>query len=265
MIDAVVTFHENPLTCGVARFSAELARRLNVPLVPLVALPHCRYGAPLISLKWSELPTALRDSLVHWPLPAQAVFLWHDNEPAFFTHHRAFTAAKLGIPALVRHATEQTRWRPLWFSMGMAHKLTWPFYVKAVDVAKINRPWSIWVSAWLHEGTTWDSMTPVIDQLERIAPTTFLGSLTDAALAWVWPQVNLFVAFFPDGLQANHTSVHAALDAGVPVLTNWGLLTPADLKDRTVDVNSLTAWPTTWPTQPSPYTWDRLLEALCVK
>jgi hypothetical protein len=258
MIDAVVTYHENPLTCGVARFNAELARRLGVPLVPLAALPHCRYVAPLISLKWGELPDALREAVPAWSIPSGARFLWHDDGhlslarryPSLWAHH-------IGIPALVRPQA-RTDGRPRWFSMGMAHKVTWGNYARA---AAIQQPESIWVSAWLHEGTTWDSMGVTLDMLGRIAPVTFLGSLTDAALAWVWPAVDTFVAFFWDGLQANHTSVHAALDAEVPVVTNWGVETPPDLKTVTSNLYTMTAWPERINAC-SPYTWERLMEAL---
>jgi hypothetical protein len=259
MIDAVVTYHENPLTCGVARFNAELARRLGVPLVPLAALPHCRYSHPLVSLKWSELPADVRATLPHRLIPLGSRFLWHDcGHDGMSRWWPSMWAAQIGIPALVRPQA-RTNGRPRWFSMGMAHKLTYSLYQRA---STLQRPGSIWVSAWLHEGTTWDGMNDVLDTLGRLAPVTFLGSLTDAALAWVWPEVDVFVAFLPDGLQANHTSVHAALDAGVPVITNWGEATPADMKARTVNIHDITAWPESWPTGPSPYTWERLMEAL---
>ena len=261
MIDAVVTLHTNPLTCGVARCNQQIAQRLGVPMVPLAALPHVRYTCPLVSLKWAELPPALQMVVPHWSFPAGTRFLWHDAGcPSLRERYPSQFAHEVGIPATVDLLKPTPAHGLRWFSLGMAHKLTVPLYQQA---ARLEKPGSIWVSAWLHDGTTWDTMLPTLEQLNLIAPTTLLGSLTDAALAWVWPEVDVFVAFFRDGLQANHTSVHAALDAEIPVLTNWGPLTPADLKRRTVDLSHLTAWPTKWPSGPSPYTWERLMEALC--
>lgn len=261
MIDAVVTFHQNPLTCGVARCNHELARRLGVPLVPLVALQHVRYTHPLVSLKWCELPSSLQMVLPYWFMPAGTRFLWHDQGcPTLSQRFETFYAHETGIPATVEPGRQIPDHGVRWFSMGMAHKLTWEHYAHA---ASLERPGSIWLSAWLHEGTSWDAMQPMLDKLTTLATTTFLGSLTDAALAWVWPEVDVVLAFFAGGLQANHTSVHAALDAGKPVLTNWGPQTPSDLKACTVDVTGLTKWPRRWSEGPSPYTWERLLEVLC--
>jgi len=261
MIDAVVTWHQNPLTCGVARCNHELARRLGVPVVPLVALQHVRYTHPLVSLKWSELPPSLQMVLPCWMMPVGTRFLWHDQGcPTLSQRFPTYYAHQIGIPATVETGRQIPDHGMRWFSMGMAHKLAWSLYEQA---ARLEKPGSIWLSAWLHEGTSWESMQPMLDKLGQIAPTTFLGSLTDAALAWIWPEVDVVLAFFAGGLQANHTSVHAALDAGKPVLTHWGPLTPDDLKACTVDVASLSTWPKHWPEGPSPYTWERLLEVVC--
>ena len=89
-----------------------------------------------------------------------------------------------------------------------------------------------------------------------------LGHLSDAALQLVWPHADALVAFFAHGLRANNTTVHAALDAGVNVITNWGAETPDDLKAVTYEYRTVTpAMPMPWR-GPSPYTWDRLLKEL---
>ena len=51
--DAVVTYHLNPLACGVSKFNHRLARELGVPCV---LLDHVSaYAAPLVSIKPSEM------------------------------------------------------------------------------------------------------------------------------------------------------------------------------------------------------------------
>src|SRR5258708_37817939 len=52
MIDAVLSYHLSPYTCGVAKFNQRLARELGVPCLRLNR--YARY--PLISIKISELP-----------------------------------------------------------------------------------------------------------------------------------------------------------------------------------------------------------------
>jgi hypothetical protein len=85
--------------------------------------------------------------------------------------------------------------------------------------------------------------------------------LSDDALSLVWDNVDAMVAFFTGGLRANNSSVHAALDAGVSVITNHGPQTPDDLKAVTHDYRSVTSLWLPTPA-PSPYTWDRLLKEL---
>ena len=54
MIDAVLSYHANPNTCGVTKFNIQLAEKLGVPHdVIAPSAPQRRY--PLLSVKWNEI------------------------------------------------------------------------------------------------------------------------------------------------------------------------------------------------------------------
>src|SRR6185503_12614569 len=52
VIDAVLSYHLNPNTCGVAKFNHALAKRLGVPCEQIA---HGRSTAPLVSVKMQEI------------------------------------------------------------------------------------------------------------------------------------------------------------------------------------------------------------------
>ena len=52
---AVVTFHSNPYTCGVARFNIALAQSLQVPLITLKDFLSHPISGSLLSIKCEEI------------------------------------------------------------------------------------------------------------------------------------------------------------------------------------------------------------------
>ena len=263
---AIVGYHTDPATCGVARFNAGLAARLGVPVVPLdgkTAPPE----PALWSVKWAELPEPAR-----WrvrDLSGGHDILWHDggNLSVTYAARRVYWAWDVGAPSLVspRPATDRPDAAGVWLSLGMSHKVgkERSRYARAVTLARMEG-WSpkLLVSSARHAGEPDDTGVTLRDGLGTLLPVVWLGNVSDEGLGLVWPAASLFVAFFDGGLQANHTSVHAALDAGLPVLTNWGERTPSDLKELTVNVDTLTEWPSSWPRGASPWTWERVLRGL---
>lgn len=251
----VVSYHTDPETCGVARFSAELARRLGVPMRRLGVVGR-HLGAPaLYSLKWSELDEfPWHDPVQTGNLWPYVDVLWHDRAPVVGATGRHWYLPALGVPALV-HPSRLSE--TALFTFGMAHKLELDHFA---DLRQRLGPVELWISTATHEGA---GPSRVPDLMTVWGPTARnLGTLSDDALGLVWSRTSAVVAFFKDGLRANNTTVHAALNAGVPVVTNWGDETPDDLKAVTHDYRTLTAIPTERP-QPSPYTWDRLMRHLC--
>ncbi|MCU0279544.1 MAG: hypothetical protein MUE31_11725 [Candidatus Nanopelagicales bacterium] len=247
---SVVSYHTDPETCGVARFSKQLADRLGVPFVGM-DVEQWVGERPLLSLKYAELP-----NLFYLDNLAMADQLWHDEPPAHYAERvtgRVWKLYELGVPALVQpvHMADKAL-----FTFGMSHKLDLEKFAAVRDQFPAQQ---LWISTAEHEGA---GPSKVPDLMALWGPEARnLGHLSDAALALIWPRVRAFVAFFADGLRANNSSVHAALNAGVTVITNYGPDTPEDLRDRTMDYGTMSSYYWRVPTG-SPYTWDRLLKEL---
>jgi hypothetical protein len=230
--------------------SQQLAARLGVQCVGM-DVEQWVGDRPLISLKYAELPDLF--PLVHLYGVDQ---LWHDAPPAQYAEcvtGRVWKLYELGVPALVQpvHMADRAL-----FTFGMAHKIDLEKFAAVRDQFPGQQ---LWISSAEHEGA---GPSKVPELMALWGPDARnLGHLSDAALALIWPRVRAFVAFFADGLRANNSSVHAALNAGVPVITNYGPDTPADLRDRTMDYGMMSRDDWHVPTG-SPYTWDRLLKEL---
>jgi hypothetical protein len=247
---SVVSYHTDPQTCGVAKFSAHLAAHLGVPHVPL--LDSLQWGDyPLFSLKAAELTgVPLRACLPHDQL-------WHDPPPLnYHPSGRVWKLYETGVPSLVRSRPIGTA--PVLFTFGMSHKLDHDRFLELRALLPLHE---LWISTAEHEGAGPSKVPGLMAAWGPRARN--LGHLTDDALALVWPRVHAFVAFFAGGLRANNTSVHAALDAGVPVVTNHGPRTPLDLAAVTYDYRTLaeSGWFLPRPAG-SPYTWERFLREL---
>ena len=66
MIDCIAGYHLNPWTCGIAKFNAILARRLELPVVGIGSVDLEGYRRPLLSLKMSEFTPADALALDTW-------------------------------------------------------------------------------------------------------------------------------------------------------------------------------------------------------
>jgi len=282
---SVVSLHTNPTTCGVAKFSQQLADRLGVPMVPLSPLPE-RWGAyPLLSLKWAELQPDDHTYTRHYCCPQSAgssaevmrtaqpktygVF-WHDAGDAYVTQHAQhvfYGDPSLGSPGLFCPSLLPTKIRPVrLFTFGMAGKQPLEQYrkVKALLDAS-GQPYHLRVSVGLHEGTALDRVERHFDELTAIMGpehVTILGIMTDAAVSDELAAADYVLAFFDQGARANNTTIHAAVAAGCGVITNWDSKTPLFFNQATKNIDHLTSWPARPGVQRSPYTWDALLRRM---
>ena len=57
-MDCVLSYHMNPLTCGVAKFNLKLARELGVSMHQVLDPIVTTYRAPLLSMKMCEFDRA---------------------------------------------------------------------------------------------------------------------------------------------------------------------------------------------------------------
>jgi hypothetical protein len=243
---SVVSYHTDPETCGVAKFSAQLAARLGVELLDYTE--RFAWGArPLLSVKFGEYCSRV---------DAHHDQLWHDEPPPDYTPrtNHVWKLYELGVPALVEDPVMAP---DALFTFGMAHKPDLARFTRLAQVFADTR--QLWISTAVHEGAGPSRVQGLMQVWGPHARN--LGHLSDAALQLIWPRCFAFVAFFEKGLRANNSSVHAALNAGVTVITNHGPSTPADLRVHTIDQDDILSW--SWPRPTgSPYTWDRLLKEL---
>ena len=260
---SVVSYHQNPMTCGVAKFSAELAKRLGVPHVGLGG----EWGdCPLLSLKWSEMNWD-RDRLDKGRAAhLEFGLFWHDAgfQPLTECASAVFYAdPSLGSPGLWCPSLLQAREQPVrLFSFGMAHKLQVERYRRVRELLDAaGKRYHLRVSVGLHEGTSLDDATKHFDALKDIMGpdnVTILGILSDDAVSEELHQADYVLAFFEKGLRANNTTVQAAIVAGCDILTNSDEQTPLYFAHVTKNIDHLREWPKIV----TPYSWDALIEAM---
>lgn len=246
LFSSIVGYHLNPLKCGVARFNQQLAQRLGVPVVPHDADWGDR---PLLSLKWAEIDdSGRRQVLTRAALHSGYSVLWHDaGSPAVeMRARRVWSAADIGIPSLLPELEPR---HVRLFSFGMAHKVHASRYRRVRELLEsAGKTWSLRVSVALHEGTDLDEAALHFEGLGDVLgaeTVTVLGCLTDAATREELARADVVCAFFDGGARANNTSLHAAMQAGRPVLTNLDDASPDwMLPGNTVmDLRTLRRWP----------------------
>jgi hypothetical protein len=301
--DAVLSYHLSRLGCGVARFNRALAEQLGVPLLHVFDPAVTRLRRPLLSIKPEEIGRSDRLRLSRWlrDLP-------EDGSLRLFLHGYAGTPFER---TLVRRAEcvwtgngeIAARLRPLrvdpvevWcpsalppalpdldpeisvFSFGMAHKVRGAHYERLRALLEATgRSYALFLSTALHEGYGLEeSFSATYDEIASIfgARVQFLGFLSDSALREQMKRATFVAAFFEDGVRANNTSVHAAMDCGAVVITNLDEGSPAGFAhDATVlDIARCDALPLEAETldrircaaqeTAARYGWDALLEKL---
>ena len=247
-VDAVLSYHLNPLTCGVAKFNLALGRRLQVPVVGLLSADTARCRYPLLSVKVSELRAedarALQVALETAPWRGSFALFLHDwtdtplertllreagvvycanGEMTVAVASRRPDALGVWCPSTIPESGRFAATELSVFSFGMAHKVRSRLYERLRALLEATgRSYCVQLSAALHADTTLDSFTAVLEELREIfGPRLyFLGHLSDAAVYHYLQTTTLFAAFFDGGVRANNTTVNAAMGCGAVVVTN---------------------------------------------
>jgi hypothetical protein len=259
------------MTCGVAKFSAELARRLGVPFCGL----HDDWGvSPLLSLKWAEVVDPLDANFIRARcLIKRFGLFWHDSGDQSVLDNLTARASvvfyadpSLGSPGLWCPSLITPRKRPVrLFSFGMAHKLQTDKYKRVRELLDAaGERYHLRVSVGIHEGTSLDGAEKHFDALREIMGpehVTILGILSDDAVSEELSNADYVLAFFEKGLRANNTTVHAAHLHGRRVISNFDEHSPLPLHGNVVDLANAHEWPQ--PEYPQYiYSWERLIEAM---
>jgi hypothetical protein len=273
MHSAVVSFHTNPYTCGVARFNFSLARAMGLPVVQLdTFLRQQNHGVALISIKLEELDSDSRERLIAavrsrtWAfdlllhgsdqsgpelelcMGARRVFAATREIAEIFMKHRQDVEAVFapGAPVLPRVLEVDCTL----LTFGMAHKIKSEGYQRLATLMKQDtRSFRLEISTALHEGGSFDeAFFTVGDEISRAfsGNVRFLGFLADAEVSERLQIVDALVAFFPKGARENNTTVLSAMSHGCPVITNLDANSPSWMEHAVTvfDVGRLKQFPT---------------------
>jgi hypothetical protein len=240
VIDAVLTYHTNPMACGVTKFNQQLADKLGVPMLPLTPKPFMGKHA-LVSIKASEIGPGWE-----YILPPGCTLLLHDR-PNVITcslPRQILYAEDLGCPSTVQGNPTRGAYRVLTF--GMANKLQLSHFTQLKAQLESSHPdFTIELSTAVHEGHPWDeALMASVESMRGIFGDRLrvLGFLGDDALARLLEEVNAVALFYSPALRANNTSYWAALEAGKTIYTNRDEHSPKE-------------------GDPSP-TWERIVEQI---
>jgi hypothetical protein len=248
---AVVTFHSNPYTCGVARFNIALAESLNVPMVTLDDFLSKQVPGALLSIKCEEIGKENARKLAHVLASATEKFdvylhgLDHSEAEKIVIAQasRIFTAtmemadtirssrsdvystfAPGAAPSPILKQVDCTL-----LSFGMAHKIRVAGYRKLGEILHgDNRTFRLETA--LHEGTSFseDFFTVGKDIREVFdGNVSFLGFLADEEVSNRMRAADALVAFFPQGVRENNTTVLSAMSHGCAVITNIDQYSPS--------------------------------------
>jgi hypothetical protein len=273
-IDAVVSHLLDPYRSGVARFNEQLAGRLGVRVVGLCTDAAVAAGAPLLSVKLSQLGDGERDALVR-VLDAERspgsirVFL-HEVAPSpleerlvrtagwVFAGNEEIHARVAGLtercsclwsPATLQDVRPLDRTELLVFGFGMAHRIRTELFVRLHGLLEATgRTYAVHLSNAVHEAAQLRDARLIGEEMERIfGPRLFfLGQLSDVAVADHLRRATYFAAFFANGARANNSTVVAAMEQGAVVVTNLDELSPPYLRhmETAIDIGRCQELPT---------------------
>ena len=257
MIDCIAGYHLNPWTCGIAKFNAILAKRLDLPVVGIRAVELGTYGRPLLSLKMSEFSESDAADLNIWSGAHAGQFelflhafdgsevetqLLGSAGRVYCGNAELYGALRpmrpdlqeLFCPGTILNPQRFQQTELSVFTFGMAHKIRVPLYRRLRDLLEATgKSYSVYVSTALHENTSFDGSFVVrFEELQSIfnGQVYFLGYLSDTAVYNHLLDSTYLAAFFEKGLRANNTTVNAAMECGCAVITNLDEHSPPGLE-----------------------------------
>ena len=268
---AIVTFHTNPYTCGVARFNVSLAQSLAVPLVTLEHFLDSPVSGALLSIKCEEIGETNSQGLSEFLDSSSErfdVYLHGLDGPIaeqkiIEKAGRLFTATKemadeVGVkrgdvvntfapgasPSPIAQKVDCTL-----LTFGMAHKIRVAGYRKLGELLQEEkRTFRLEISTALHEGTTFsEDFFTVGKEIREVfnGNVSFLGFLADEEVSHRMRGADALVAFFPLGVRENNTTVLSAMGHGCAVITNVDKYSPSWMVHghSILDIDKMTRFP----------------------
>jgi len=250
---AVVTFHTNPYTCGVARFNIALAESLQIPLLTLDDFLSEPISGALLSIKCEEIGEDHALTLSNFLLSSNEKFDVYlhglDRSDAEQTvincAGRVFTATmEMADEIRSLRSDVLSTFAPganpspamkdvdcTLLTFGMAHKIRVAGYRKLGEILNgDSRSFRLEISTALHEGTTFsEDFFTVGKEIREVfdGNVSFLGFLADEEVSNRMRAADALVAFFPHGVRENNTTVLSAMSHGCAVITNIDRYSPS--------------------------------------
>jgi hypothetical protein len=268
---AIVTFHTNPYTCGVARFNIALAESLQIPLLTLNDFLAKPISGALLSIKCEEIGEENSGKLSRFLVSSSEKFDVYlhglensDAEQTVIAQAGRIFTATLEMADAIRSSRNDvlSTFAPgatpspvlkqvdcTLLTFGMAHKIRVDGYRKLGEILQgDNRTFRLEISTALHEGTTFseDFFTVGKDIREVFnGNVSFLGFLADEEVSNRMRAADALVAFFPHGVRENNTTVLSAMSHGCAVITNIDRYSPSWMvHNRSIfDINKLSSFP----------------------
>lgn len=268
---AVVTYHTNPYTCGVARFNIALAENLGVPLVTLNNFLSKPISGALLSIKCEEIGEGKSAELAQFVVSAKEKYdiylhgLDHSEAESIVITQaaRVFTATMEQADAIRSLRSDvQSTFAPganpspalkkvdcTLLTFGMAHKIRVAGYRKLGELLHgDNRTFRLEISTALHEGTTFsEDFFTVGKEIREVfdGNVSFLGFLADEEVSHRMRAADALVAFFPLGVRENNTTVLSAMSHGCAVITNIDQYSPSWMVhgSSVFDIDKMTVFP----------------------
>ncbi len=255
IIDCIISYRLDVLHSGVAKFNAELARRLDVPVYGVFDDIALSSQCPLFSLKLADMtqPDCAR-------LAARIIEIQKGKRSRVFLHsfsgleeerkilqmtekvYCANSEIYQAVAALHREAEElwcppllsDTRKLPRRdlkiFSFGMAHKIRIDMFRKLHDLLEgTGQAYVLVMSNAFHESASLNDSLDAFANIEKLFGPNFyhVGFLSDAAVANFIKDATFFAAFFDKGVRANNSTVMSAMEQGAVVITNLDRYSPS--------------------------------------
>lgn len=244
---ALITYHTNSYTCGVARFNGALSKALQIPMLDIDTwVSKADYDSKyLFSVKPSEFDQRIcdlvSDSLSklngkHWVFFHEfnqtdiEVKLAEISEKAIAVDRIIGSAASkffkdvdLGFAPGLKVASQEGESDVVLLTMGMAHKINQTGYTILDEVVKMDvRSFQLRVTVAIHEG--FDIGETFVNVPEQVGASwssdlVFLGFLSDQAMSSELRKCDAVVIFPQLGARESNSSIIGAMAHGAAVVT----------------------------------------------
>jgi hypothetical protein len=252
---ALITYHTNSYTCGVARFNSALSKALQIPILDINTwVSNADYDSKyLFSVKPSEfdqhVSDIVSDSLSklngrHWVFFHEfnqtdiEIKLAEISEKAIAVDRIIGSAASeffkdvgLGFAPGLNIANNEKVCDVVLLTMGMAHKINKAGYTILDEVVKMDlRSFQLRVTVAIHEG--FDIGETFVNVPEQVgadwsSELVFLGFLSDQAMSSELRKCDAVVIFPQLGARESNSSIIGAMAHGVAVVTTLDTNSPS--------------------------------------